>query len=303
MTIHIIGYNADGTHASLIGPSNYWLFAVDEFSALNIFQLGATTTETIITANSRLWLEPATPTRPQASAWVGTLAEQVEPLPRPRHHRDHALAAPGRLARLNMVRGVGRLCVVARGLQGRLARRGGRVVMGHTVRIGADFNDGQPTGGWWDAAVRHVLGDLKYSTSWKGGCQSASFTLALPKGYAHPAVRASSLVEVFDGGNRVWMGEVPGDRPRGLGLHRRRAQPADGEVRRDRAPVRRPVPDDQHPDRRDDRRGSGVPVGAALVALGLLPVGQERDGPAAQLPDRAVRGRPPTHRQGLRGRR
>ena len=76
-----------------------------------------------------------------------------------------------------------------------------------TVRIGADFNDGNPEGGWWAHQFGKVEG-LKFSTSWKGGCLAASFDISVPRRFAHTAVRGGSLVEIFDGGMRVWMGEA-----------------------------------------------------------------------------------------------
>ena len=73
-TIYMVGSNADGTHAALSGGP-YFLFAIDDESSLSLFNLGATTSETIMSANSRLWLEPASTTRAEPTAWVGTEAD------------------------------------------------------------------------------------------------------------------------------------------------------------------------------------------------------------------------------------
>src|SRR5690348_9828641 len=60
-------------------------------------------------------------------------------------------------------------------------------------------------GGYW----LHQIGaysDLTITDRWPGGCFEASWTLELPVGYPHPALRRGASVQVLDGGLVVWSG-------------------------------------------------------------------------------------------------
>lgn len=77
-----------------------------------------------------------------------------------------------------------------------------------TIKLGATWTQFGPVGGTWAHALPGAIGDLTYSTAWPIGSLAASWQQSLPVGFTHPAIRTGSLVELYRGPLRIWMGTL-----------------------------------------------------------------------------------------------
>jgi hypothetical protein len=53
-----------------------------------------------------------------------------------------------------------------------------------------------------------LLGGITYSSSWPGGCLTATWTIDVPADFAHPALLPGRLVDIYAGCHRVWTGRM-----------------------------------------------------------------------------------------------